>query len=432
MTAGAAGAMIGLLLHLHTYVAIFGAIVTTLWFAVAALRGVLRPRLLLVVAAAVVLGGAGVALGPGPPIATLAVVAASGPVGLLLVSAARRTHGLRLLLFSGAATAVAAPALVRLAHETRRPDSFLATRQASAAARDLALPVLPVLFHSLPVLALCGVALARARRSRSGVAPAWTAAVLAIAVGTVLLTFNHVVLLTFNHVLGVNQEPYRFLPYGYVLLAAFSIPSLGRSNDQQARRLSSAVLAVLPLSTLPTLGRFVDETRAVRRLALAESVAFQKIANAAGHEGLMLLDGCLPRGAFKAATGARIAAFNPGLAVPDRASNVEGVVVELRHGRLVDDDALRAAGVSSFLQFDGCRGPTTEELIARFGLPVSAVELHEPKGCPITSARLHLFRVEPSSHGPTIDSSGRRFPPPSGSPPSSSQCVLGSGRDDIL
>lgn len=399
--AAGAGVAVGLALSVHTYVAILAATVAGLWFFVrscqlAASRAA-RGGLL----ATVVVAAGLVAIVPESfPILRVVVVIAAGLGSSLIGQVARSRMHRTLLAFAGAVGLVAAPMLVRIASQVGDRSSFLYLRQASGVATDLSLPVVPVLVHSVPALLLAAGCLAHHLRRRSSPGAAvddgWSAALLALLAGGALLVTNES--------WGLQQEPYRFLPYTQFLLAMFALPwlllaPLGRLGPTLLVR---GVAVGAAAATIPTTLLFARETPAILQSPPAEQAAYRRVAEVLPDDGLALLDSCLPRGAFKALTGARVAGMNEGLALPEHADVLRDVLGRQRGGELADGERLAAADIRAFVALDGCPGPAEAALASRFGPPRRTVALTPPPVCGLAPLQLRIYHRAVDEQGEAI------------------------------
>ena len=172
LVAGAgSGALLGLALLGHTYVAMFTltAIVATATAYEWLRRPLGRSHAILVGVLGVLLVASGLSSGSGS-VARLGAVLAVPVVWLALRRDWRRDQGPTALALAGGALVVGSPLLVRIAVQVADPDSFFYLRQELAETRHLSLPLGAVLLQFLPLWILAGTALTllvrRARTAR--------------------------------------------------------------------------------------------------------------------------------------------------------------------------------------------------------------------------------------------------------------------------
>jgi hypothetical protein len=388
------GIAAGLALDVHTYVAMFALTACTATLALSGLDRLRPSTRWRAIGVIVAVTGIVVALVPADQrVARLAVVVGAG----LLTAGAlgARTGRWRIAAaFATGAAIGAGPQLARIAVATVRGDEFLRLRQQTSA--HLGLPPLPVLFLCAPVaaLALCSLVWPVAR----GGAPARigrdvTRGVLAAGV-----------LLTFNNLWGLDQEPYRFLPYATLLLAVAALPWLVAGGEPGAARRARMLCAALLLATVPSTVRFAREvsgqTVAVGR---PERDLYARIASYAPARSLVLVDACIPGSIFKLATGAAIAGYNAGIAFPAHLDPIRSILADQQVGRIPAAADLRQAGVGLIVKEAGCdRSGSAAAYTAAFGPPVAtersaATMLAFPEANRLSSDRrpqsFLLFRV---------------------------------------
>jgi hypothetical protein len=414
------GALLGLALNVHSYVPIFGFVAAMWGAAVLSLseRGVPRhrvPALVAIVSALIV----GSALAPGGfTVLRLLCPMLIGAVIPIVIDGFRGPMPARVGAFALGAGVAAIPIGIRIARDAMSEESFFVFRSGMAKAEHRSLPLDDVLLHTIPLLILVVGAVVVAWRDRlDSRSRIWMSALVGLFVATALLTFNAA--------WGVNQEPYRFLAYGQILLAAVAAPFL--VVFPRLRLVNVAVYAVvvgLLLSTIPTAKTFADATDTVLRVGQNERAAYEAVAAEVG-EGLALLDGCLPRGAFKAITGTSIAAYNRGVALPADFEALNDVLINQRRGVLPDDAALRAAGITAFMTHSHCAGSGLGPLIARFGAPLT-IPLSAPAECGFAEGLdLFVFRIPEASSGAAVPWVPRVGAPAPG------RCALSQGNDDL-
>jgi hypothetical protein len=373
----ASGLLVGLLFHLHAYVAIFAALVIVATLVTAELLERPSPRW---------------AAGCGASVVLLLVlmrtdaidVEATTKIVLLIVLAAAMlvakpgwlarmwAPGLALAL---PALLVAAPVFLRLLQEASDENSFFYARQRQNDARDLTLPVSSFIVHEMPVWVLGAAAAAglwRIRREDPRRTP-WLAALLALLVVTPLLTYNHL--------WGVDQEPYRFLPYGALFICVLGIPWLwiALARGGVPARASAAVAAVLIAATVPTTlahGRAVDSAGLVPSPPEVTS-AYARIADATGGD-LTLLDTCFSPQVTRVFGGPNVVQYHAGLAFPAHVDEVNAIGASLHGGTLPMRTDLSGVGVGWFATHTNCRGISREEIRQRLGAPAVSFLMPAP------------------------------------------------------
>lgn len=425
--AAGAGALVGVTLSIHTYVAMFTATAAAGWFLVRTCEvaaGPGRRRLalhLLVTAVAVALIPASI------PVLRLGIVVAGAVAAVVWDRRARREVGPAAAAFGIAAGALAAPMLLRMASQLGDRSSFLYQRQASGVATDLSLPVGPVLLHSLPALILAAGCLLTLGRSGGddGAAVGWRAAVVATVLSSGLLVFNES--------WGLQQEPYRFLPYGQFVVAAVALPFLVLPHRRRPSALALRTAAVVVVGlTIPTTLQFARETPAIVQFPEAERTAMKAAAAALPPDGLGLIDACVPKGAFKALTGARVVGLNAGLAYPADRAAVQTVLAEQAAGVVADGGALDRAEVTSFVTMRECTGSAAAALEERFGPATARIRFVAPPACgaPEPELELVVYRRARGEAGPAVRLD---VPPEAATSPAHpfAPCALSSRRRDV-
>ncbi|MGE0026116.1 MAG: hypothetical protein AB7O78_07560 [Thermoleophilia bacterium] len=393
LAAGLAGVLLGLLFHVHAYVAIYTtAMVVGLLLAEDHLRRPRRRRLLtgcgVLLATLVVLRLAGGAVAPTTKIGLLIVVAAA----LLVERREWRTRlGTAALALVVPALLMAAPYLLRLASEAADDNSFFNQRQAQNEGRDLTLPVTSVLWHELPVLVLAAVAIAgvwRLRRDLDRAVP-WLALLIAAVVVTPLLTWNHL--------WGVDQEPYRFLPYGVFLITVAGVPWLWVAFRRLDRRWigAEALAAALLLATIPTTAVWARGMDRAGSLPDDPNVrlADQRLAEITGGQ-LTLLDGCFNPELTRLHGGPNVVRYHPGLAFPANLEAVNAVLAKRVTADIGTARELRAANIRWYATHTACNGTPIAEARRVLGPPVATFPMPEPElyGNP-PGTRYQVYRV---------------------------------------
>ena len=389
----ASGVLVGLLFHVHAYVAIFAALVVVATLVAADMLE--RPSARWAAAS-----GAGVLLLLVLMRTDVIGVEATTKIALLIVLVAAMlvakpgwlarmwAPGLALAL---SAVLIAAPVFVRLLREAGDENSFFYARQHQNDVRDLTLPVSSFIVHELPVWVL-GVAAAaglwRIRRQDPRRTP-WLAALLALLVVTPLLTYNHL--------WGVDQEPYRFLPYGALFICVLGVPWLWLAVAQGdvPTRATAAVAVLLLAATIPTT---VAHARAVNSAGLVPSPpevtsAYARIDEVTGG-GLTLLDTCFTPQNTRVFGGPNVVQYHAGLAFPAHLDQVNAILAALHDSTVPARADLSTVGVGWFATHTNCRGIGRAEIRRRFGRPAASFLMLEPSryGHP-PGTRYEVYRV---------------------------------------
>jgi hypothetical protein len=359
-----AGACAGAIINLHTYVFLLTvALLAAFLLADRMLDAPTRAQRWTVVATAVVT--AAVLLSGLAPegLGSYALALAACAVPLLALGAWRRRLLVPALAMTAAALITAAPQLVRFIADIGREDSFLRYRQEDALDVPLSLPAGQVLLHTAPLLVAVAVAIAVLWRRRDAHGRVWLAALLAVLVAGGVLVFNAG--------WGMKQEPYRFYPYTFALLAIIAGAVLvGPGSLRPGVRV--AALAALAV-TLPTTVVFYTQTAGLTiRFFNEERIAFDQIADTARDAGgLAYIDSCMPGRAMTSLSDINTADISRGTALPAKPD--PGLLLQLgtyqfNANRVPPRDLLRDAGVGSFVTLNTC--PLAAEAANRFGRPV--------------------------------------------------------------
>jgi hypothetical protein len=369
IAAAGSGALLGLALLGHTYVAMFTltAIVATATAYEWRRRPLGRSHTILVGVLGAVLLASGLRSGSGS-LARLGVVLAVPLVWLVLRRDWRREHGLMALAAAAGAIVVGSPLLVRIAAQVADRDSFFYYRQEIAETRDLSLPLGPVLLQFLPLWILAGTAVVLlARRSRSARRDATLVAVVGLVITTLLLAFNAT--------WGFDTEPYRFMPYGALLIGVAAMPSVAAAllapgpAAAPPRLAAAAVLAACAL-TIPTTLLFARDTRhLVFTFPPGERLAYERIADVT-RDDLAVYDTCFRPDLVKVGGGGRVAYQNIGMAIADHHEAVSLINGAVGAGTLPGDDLLRTVGARWFVSHNHCQGVGRPLLSSRYGAPV--------------------------------------------------------------
>lgn len=397
LLAGLAGVGFGLLFHTHAYTSIFGIyLCIAVLFVTETLER--RARLWCTAWSAVLLACAVafsldiIDLQPTSRLAALAFLAviavATHPGWLARTWQTALAIGVPLVV-------IASPVALRLLHAAAEQDGFFSSRQQASIDRNLAFPPSALLFYQLPIWALAiatiiGLSHRDLHQDRRRLI--WLAVVVALALVTALLTLNHL--------WGVDQEPYRFLPYGSLLIAITCMPWLWEVLTAHARRpkaLAAPVIALL-CATVPTT---VAYSRANAHATPLDPIADERSAYASVTKHvdnqLTLFDSCFWPELARVTGGPHTATFQPGLADPPAADKI----AEVRHlvldaHTLPPTSLLRDAGVKWFVTHDRCAGVPQVQIRRAFGAPQFTFPLPgaERFGYSATT-RYRLYRVRP-------------------------------------
>jgi hypothetical protein len=390
------GVASGIVVNLHTYVAIFtvlacvGSLAT--WTLLAERRRWASHRWAGVTVASALLFWL---IPSGSALPRLGVLFAALACLVAIESHSRRELGVPFAVYLVTAGAIGLPVIARTALQALDPNSFVNLRQQWATDVDLTVPPVRVLLESAPILALAAVCFVWLWRQRSALSRAWAAGLAAV--------FGVGALLTFNRAWGLNQEPYRFYPYTLFLLSIAAAPVLAARAGRTAKplRLARVAVAIALLATLWTTTAFYGDTTVDAAVAVSpgERAAYRAIATALPRDGLVLLDVCLPPGVFKLTTGAAVAFYNRGLAIPRDFGPMSHVLDGLKHGELASDDMLAAAGISAFVTQTSCNSPQLED---RFDAPIARIPFPDAVTCGLLEGTEYVvYRVRSAPrHGP--------------------------------
>jgi hypothetical protein len=396
----AGGILAGLTLNVHTYVAMYALVAAVLFFLFSGIfafwsRSAAFKMLLVGLSAGIL----SVIVPSNIPLAHLVLALAAVITPLVVVREWRKHVGTFLLTFLGSAAVTSLPILVRVGAQALEPGSFFYLRQRWAAGMDLSLPAPQVLLNSAPLLLLAAAALMSLYRvervaSRRSWAPMLAANVLTTS------------LLTFNWAWGLNQEPYRFLPYGMTVVAALAAPWLLSNTLSWRSRYWKSMVAFGLLATLPTTVQFARTQRATLRISPGERATLAQVAQHLPAKGSALLDVCLSKPVFKVASSAPVAFFNRGLAIPSRFEKLEEVLALQAKGLLPDNADLQRAGVTSLVTLNYCNGPGPDSLERQFGKPVAELPLKEAASCGMPGDTVfQIYLVEATTSTEEISSS---------------------------
>lgn len=389
----AAGVGLGVLMHTHSYVTIFAAFTvvfmlvtmeavhSSAWRWLAGWSGV----------CGVLLGLFGLGVIDLRPTTQLALLAAVPALALVTRPSWTRRMWAGGLALIAPFILIAGPMVVRLAREMTDSDSFFNVRQEQSAVRDLGMPFWDALWFELPVLVLAVAA--AAALFRSGLSSerhrAWFAALSALLVSTSLLTFNDL--------WGVDQEPYRFLPYGAFMLAIVAFPWLwlAVADGTKRSRIVAGTASVLMLATIPTTvaySRAIDGSKPYAPSG-TERAAYGELAKITGN-GLTLLDACFWPELTRVVGGPHTIAFHPGLAYPEHVNELVAIKNAMTAGELAPPDQMAAAGIAWFATHTNCGGVPANRIAATLGPPTRTFPMPTPEafGHP-AGTRYELYRM---------------------------------------
>lgn len=399
--AGVTGVLLGSMVNLHAYVATFMVVVSVA--VVAGHELLVRPsrnRALaglagLVVVLALFASGL-VDLQPTTKIGVVVAV-------LALVVLTRRSWLERYwrpaVVLVAPMIVLALPMVVRILASALDPDSFFYTRQDQSVERALSFPGWSMLAWELPVWALAIAALVGIWRGGL-VDPrrrVWLVALAALTVVTPLLVLNEF--------WGVDQEPYRFLPYGMMLVAVVAFPWLWQAitRGDIAARTSAIFVGVLLALTIPTT---VEYGKAVDRIPSVcvpdeERQVYHRIVDITGDD-IVLLDTCFWPALTNVSDGPNVVEYHAGLAHPDRREGIDRLEGLLAVGSVPTVEDMQAAGVRWFLTHSACEGLDDQVIAERFGQPTVTVSVDDPAALNLPpGAEYQLYEIAPE---PSADS----------------------------
>ena len=368
--------LVGLLANIQTYS--FLASVYLLAFAFAS-YGLIVSRsrggvlLSVMVTAAVLLLGPGIA-GTAGPLVTLAAGAAGSIPGLLQVL---KRHRSTFLLSAVALLALAMPTVLGTVLGRMSGDPFLTYREASSS--NLGVPFSTGLAAAVIPLVVLALILAAGVISRN---PFW----ISYASGSVIAWG----IVSTNDLWGANQEPYRFWIDCFTIISATSVPVFagvvvqswrlreasegwrrGEGGIRMPTRLalvaisSTCVVVALVISSLPDYFRFSEYVRAQGTVDMrtgqmeAASTVIQRSdpseSPAIKDQGVspLMFDPCIDPLRLKYAAGAPIAFYNLGLAWPADEPGIRGLLRDRVDGRFDSAKAL-SAGVQFVVTDSSC------------------------------------------------------------------------------
>lgn len=359
-----AGAALGVATLSHTYVAMFAALTIVLAVAVRAAWD--RGHRMLLVLLGVVSGSVIVAalLPLSTSLSRLAILLIAPIIFLACQREWWRPYLLTLAAMGAGTAVVASPLLVQIGRQALHPGSFFYLRQEWALDVPLDLPPLPVLGQFLPVWLLSAAAAVALARGPREPRRAWWFAVVTSLLATTLI-------LTFNGWWGFSQEPYRFLPYGILLLAGTALPWLWEAlTAPGAWRIVAAGVVVLGVLTLPTLVKFARDVPGLFTLSNQERHAYERIADLT-HRDLTLYDACFRSDLVKVAGGGRVLWMNRGHAIPDHYPEAWHALDEVRVKQIPSTAELALLGVRWVVTSTACNGMSQHDLRNRFGAPTT-------------------------------------------------------------
>ena len=316
--AAAAGVATGLTLHIHAIAAVFCAVAVVLMLLWDHLLGDVTARRRVLVGSGILALLLVAAIAPaGGMLMRLAVLV--GAIGVALATDAtwRHSRGLVAIAWAGAALLASLPLSARLATQALGGEGYFDDRQASVALADTSLPPLAVFWMMLPVWALAATVMVRLVRDGRRTTPGWAALLGGLTSATLLLTLA-------GNLGAQGLEWHRFLIIGSVLTTMAAGPGLWLVlRDARPRvRLPGWGVAALLAATLPATVAFSQAQRhAILCVTPQDADAWNAIHEAAG-DRLLLLDRCLSPGPIRVMSGARVVAYNAGIAIPsERASD---------------------------------------------------------------------------------------------------------------
>ena len=295
-------------------------------------------------------------------------------IGVALVTDAtwRRQRGLIALGWAGATVLASLPLSARLAAQALGGETYFQDRQASTSLADTSLPLLAVVWMMLPVWALAATVIVRLVRDGPRATPGWAALLAGLTCATLLLTAA-------GSLGAQGLEWHRFLIIGSVLTTMVAGPGLWLVfKDARPRlRIPAWAVAALLAASLPATLAFSEAQRnKVLCVVPQNAEAYNAIHQAAG-DRLLLLDRCLFPGPFRVFSGARVVAYNAGIAVPRNQQATDAALSAIQAGQLPSQEVLRQVGVGGFVTHTLCGGVSPEEIRARFGEPLVRVPLRD-------------------------------------------------------
>ena len=256
----------------------------------------------------------------------------------------------------------ALPITIAVAQQLSQPNSFFYSRQ--IATGDLGLPMSAVVIDFAPTWVLSAVALLFLWREPTSQRRMWWFSALSGLLGATIL-------LVFNADWGMNQEPYRFLPYGVLLLTATALPVVWEAWSS-SRIWKATVIATIAFA-LSTVGTDVAFTQRVTyesifKIAPATTSDLQAIATHTAGE-LTAYDTCFNPEVVKLAGGGRVLFYNSGFAIPPNQAAVDGVINAINSSQVPSVPLLQAAGVRWIVTYYGCSSLSISALSQELGTP---------------------------------------------------------------
>jgi hypothetical protein len=196
-------------------------------------------------------------------------------------------------------------------------------------------------------------------------------------------------------------EWHRFLIIGSVLTTMAAGPGLWlilRDARPRERLPGWGVAALLAASLPATIAFAVAQRNAILCIAPQDAEAYDAIHRAAG-DRLLLLDRCLPPGPIRVLSGARVVAYNAGIALPLHRDETDAALNAVIAGHLPSRRVLRELGVGGFVTHSICGGVTSAELKARFGEPAVRIPLRDAEKLGAPAGTAYELYLVPAAHG---------------------------------
>lgn len=403
------GAIIGLCLTAHTYVTLYSVSIIVFSCSIYAIS-LYASRLQKTLFAAISFASIGIAanISLGGPLVQLSFLLAINTIPLAFIAFVKQRKLLQLIAVPIGIIVFGAPLLVRILIDASRPDSFFFSRQKSAEIAHLSLPSFAMLLHTSPLLIgmfLFAIVLTKRYKKfktlvdteanfedTSPQTPEMdqdacrrsTYARLSFIGGILCAS----VLLVHNDLWGMNQEPYRFFPYGF-LFCSIIVGSWILSRWSFRSELALRVLIVLALlCTIPTTSMFVREKGNSLIVGTDDQIALLSIITDEKPKGLVMVDGCIRSRILASITSARVVDYNKGMAYPKNSDAIDRALLEQQQLGIPSPDTLLAAQIVGFIKADPCETLEKERLVSRFGEPTSIRNVDNP-----TPHTFYYFRV---------------------------------------
>lgn len=357
------GILLGLTILTHTYVAIFSVLALSLALAVFGLRQARTTFHVAALGAALLATLGVVAILPlGTALGRLLLVLLVTVTIAISIKRSRRAILRPLLVVGGTAVVISAPLLLRIARQAGEAGSFFHLRQEWASSESLGIPIASAIGQFLPVWLMAAIAAVSLWRRAAGARDTWwLASLLAFLVATPMLTFNDW--------WGLEQEPYRFLPLGILLLAATALPWAWLILVSGSRAfIVAAALIVALLLTIPATAMFARARPANLRLTPGAMTTYEVLGRLGGTDPI-LYDGCIRNDLAKVVGGGRVVGLNRGFAIPPELEETDRVLANTREGVMPTAADLRTLGIRWVVAAEDCVGFEKSELRRRFGPP---------------------------------------------------------------